>query len=179
MYCIYQLENKIMKIIGFENSYENAFEKLKEYVENIIVYEEGNKKLETVWQNSCENMPDGFYLIKNENNIEMYKKTTNKYIENGWITSSEINQNKIDLIKTFGISLEFFDTELKTKQMTNIQNHNQNQTKINLKRNHINKIDMDDIIIEMINNKFKPKNNKKLILNDYSDQYKLNYCNGL
>jgi hypothetical protein len=177
MYCIHEswLDGKQFEIIGFVETMDEAKEKIISAANDYIIFEEGAKKLKSVWYETSmnlENLKDGFYLANDEKRINVLKKSTIK-VNNGWIFNSELISHKIEIIKYFGIR------EIDKKLINNCIMQKEIASPDIKTINHINKsqpakqttksIDIGGLLLELQKNGFKPgktKYNRKNLKED-------------
>jgi len=175
MFCIIEEHEKTqpnLKILDFTNDFNEAKEKLIELSKEFIIFEEGLKKLETVWieeKTNIDILKEGYYLKLEDNMIRIMKKKTIKTTTKNWntlgITTYESETTKIETIKKNRI-LEFNENLLK-KYLNSLKKTNIiSLIQINENGKNTSKLttNMNLVINELINNGYKPKNGFKSII---------------
>lgn len=115
MYLIYYqtVGEKTIHVKDFAYTPEEATEKLIKIAKDFIIVEEGTKKAESTFKDEpvdLSKIVDGLYLIKIDNIINVYKKTTNIKLVSGWISSTQEPEYKSEYLGCY--VMQEFQTEL-------------------------------------------------------------------
>jgi hypothetical protein len=106
MYLIYlqNIKNYTIRVLEFSSTMEKAKYKINELSSNFIVENEGRKKLDIVYQEEnfdYNKLPDGYYLVKKENLIDVYHKTSNITELNGWFGLYHNIEHKCEKVEIY------------------------------------------------------------------------------
>ena len=151
-----------IEILGFENDLESAFTKLENKAMDFIIDYEGRKKLETanvLDQSLLNNLPNGYYFVKKQNSIVMYKRISKKETKSYWLSKVEEN------INTNSVAFEYRLCEFQQSLLSSLIPNEQNIERIEqitsnkprdiLLPNKQVRINLDELINEMKNKGFK------------------------
>jgi hypothetical protein len=122
MFAIYsqRLGDKAIKILDTAESLGEAKEKLDEQAKKFVVFEEGERRLSDVWQKEPvdpSKFSDGYYFIKTDDYIDVYRKASTKKEVTGWFGNVyPTTEYKTEAISYFGISK--FTAEVLTQLCT-------------------------------------------------------------
>lgn len=166
MYLIYLQNNEeqSIKVMAFTATMEKAKTKMTEIAKEFIIENEGKKKIESVFQDEktdTSKLTDGYYFIKKNNTIEIYKKESKIIVQSGWLGSYQNLENNFNKVGAYYF-VEFDNNMLNQFIDTNYVN----KTVITQERKITKTSTMDSVLDQLIKSGFKKnlkpiKTNKK------------------
>jgi hypothetical protein len=185
MYLIYLLNNQeqTLKVLAFTDTIEKAKIMMTESAKEFIIENEGKKKLDSVFQDEnteISKLIDGYYFVKKENRIDIYKKENKLSLQSGWLGSYQNIQHTYEKIGAYylvefdnSMLNQFIDTayvdknviaqETKIKKITTtIPTKFTKTTKTIMSKSTVSR--MDDVLAQLVKNGFK-NHLKPVVLN--------------
>lgn len=111
MYLIYVKDVKNnkktsnVKVLDFSDNMDESYNCLIEHVKDFIYEHEGKKKWDIVFidnETDITKLRDGYYLIKKDNEIKVYNKTS-ELVNTGWIINSQETNHNLSLEYIYSI----------------------------------------------------------------------------
>jgi hypothetical protein len=153
-----------MKVLAFTATMEKAKTKIVDVAKEFIIENEGKKKIESVFQEDKfdpSKLIDGYYFVKRDNSIEVYKKNSSVISQSGWLGSYQNIQIACEKVGIY--TFVEFDNNLLNQF---IDTNHVNKTVIQQETKIIKVDSFDSVIRELCKNGFKnhlKKTNSKLI----------------
>jgi len=163
MYIIYYqtVNDKEIQVKDFAYTFEEATDKMTQIAKDLIVLKEGIEKSENAFKDQpvdLTKLQDGMYLVRSDNSINVYKKTTSLKEIAGWLGITKEFESKNEYLGYF--VMKEFESKLLDFHKRSAFEGRPIPTKNAFKPNNV----IDELIHTMSENGFKPKKDTRFVI---------------